>query len=97
VETGSDRPAYQIRLRRAAERDLDKIVKADREAAVKIERAILGLVEDPRHHRVVKLADQEDSYRVRSGDYRVLFSIDDERRVVTVEAIGNRRDIYRGS
>jgi mRNA interferase RelE/StbE len=57
--------------------------------------AILGLADDPRHRRVEKLAGRGNLYRVRSGDYRVVFSIDDDRRIVTIEAIGNRRDIYR--
>jgi mRNA interferase RelE/StbE len=95
VATGSERPGYEIEVTRASERTLDRIAKADRKAFARLDEAILGLAEDPRHHRVEKLAGQENLYRVRSGDFRVVFSIDDERRIVTIEAIGNRRDIYR--
>ena len=95
MEPGSDRPEYETEITRAAERDLEKLTKADRRAATKIVEAILGLSDDPRHRRVEKLAGQENRYRVRSGDHRVIFSIDDDRRIVTIEAIGNRRDIYR--
>ncbi|HEY2158239.1 MAG TPA: type II toxin-antitoxin system RelE/ParE family toxin [Isosphaeraceae bacterium] len=80
----------------AADRAVDRIAKADRKAAAKIDRVILDLAQDPRHHGVEKMSGLGDIYRVRSGDYRILFSIDDERRVVTIESIGNRRDIYRG-
>jgi mRNA interferase RelE/StbE len=96
VETGIDRPEYETELTRAAERDLDKIIKANRKASAKIGEALIELSDDPRHRRVEKLTDQGDRYRVRIGDYRVIFSIDDGRRIVTVEAIKNRRDVYRG-
>ncbi len=96
MATGSDRPGYEIEVVLAAERALDKIAKADRKAFARLDAAILGLAEDPRHNRVEKLADQDNLYRVRSGDHRIIFSIDDDRRIVTVETIGNRRDVYRG-
>lgn len=46
---------------------------------------------DPRRYEV-----QDDLYRVRVGDYRVLYVIDDEALIVLVVNVGNRRDIYRG-
>lgn len=96
MATGSDRLGYETELTPAAQRQLAKITKADRQASTKIVEAILGLADDLRHHGVEKLAGQGDRYRVRSGDYRAIFSIDDEKRVVTVETIGNRKDVYRG-
>lgn len=95
MTTRSDRSEYEIEIQPSAERALDRIAKADRKAAAKVDRAILDLSENPRHHKVEKMSGVGDIYRARSGDYRILFSIDDERKVVTIESIGNRRDVYR--
>ena len=52
------------------------------------------LEENPRHKNVKKLADKE-GYRLRVGDYRVLFSIDDQTRDILVYQIKQRKDAYR--
>ncbi|MDQ3207136.1 MAG: type II toxin-antitoxin system RelE/ParE family toxin [Gemmatimonadota bacterium] len=48
----------------------------------------------PRPHGYEKLSGQEH-YRVRQGDYRVVYSVDDETRTVLVVKVGHRRDVYR--
>jgi mRNA interferase RelE/StbE len=54
------------------------------------------LAENPRPAGVKKLkGNNEDLYRIRSGDYRVVYSIEDEIRVVDIRKIGHRKDIYR--
>lgn len=50
---------------------------------------------DPRPPGAVLLTGHRPYMRVRSGDYRVIYTIDDRARVVTVAAIGHRREIYR--
>jgi mRNA interferase RelE/StbE len=53
-----------------------------------------GLAEDPRPANSKKLSGQPDRYRIRQGDYRIIYSIQDERLVVIVVKIGHRRDVY---
>jgi mRNA interferase RelE/StbE len=55
---------------------------------------IEGLASEPRPHGCEKLSGLEQ-YRVRQGDYRVVYGVDDEARVVIVVKIGHRRDVYR--
>jgi len=62
-------------------------------------RELIGAIFDdleknPRPPGAKKLSGV-DGYRVRSGDYRILFTIDDERRVVRVYRVGNRKDVYQ--
>ncbi|MBI5202377.1 MAG: type II toxin-antitoxin system RelE/ParE family toxin [Elusimicrobia bacterium] len=52
------------------------------------------LQKDPRPPGAKKLSGV-DGYRVRSGDYRILYSIDDAKRVVRVYRVGHRSDVYR--
>jgi mRNA interferase RelE/StbE len=86
-----DRP-YEVVLTRAAARVVQKLGQKDRDRVIaKLET----LRTDPRAKGTEKLTDRGDRYRVRSGDYRIVFSIDDDGRTVDVETIGNRRDVYR--
>ena len=57
--------------------------------------AIDDLAKDPRPPGCKRLKGQ-DGYRIRKGDYRILYTVNDARRVVQVYRIGNRRDVYRG-
>jgi len=56
---------------------------------------IEALALDPRPHRSEKLAGYDDRYRIRQGDYRVVYLIDDRRQEVTVFKIGDRKDVYK--
>jgi mRNA interferase RelE/StbE len=60
----------------------------------RIARAMLALEENPRPSGVVKLSGRE-AWRIRIGDYRVIYTIDDGKKEVVVFAIGHRREIYR--
>jgi len=55
---------------------------------------IAGLAHNPRPPGCEKLSG-EDKYRIRQGDYRILYEIVDDQLVVTVVRIGNRRDVYQ--
>jgi mRNA interferase RelE/StbE len=55
---------------------------------------IRRLADDPRPPGSERLSG-EDRYRIRRGDYRVVYAIDDEQRIVEVVRIGHRRDVYR--
>jgi len=60
----------------------------------RISRGILVLEDNPRPRGTKKLSGREE-YRLRVGDYRVLYTIDDKGCVVTVFAVGHRREVYR--
>jgi mRNA interferase RelE/StbE len=83
--------AYEIELRPAAVRALRRMAHADRE---RIRAAIALLAEDPRPPNARRLAGR-DGYRVRVGDYRVLYTIDNRHVLIVVVTLGHRREVYR--
>jgi mRNA interferase RelE/StbE len=85
---------YVIRLTRSAERDLRKL---PRPAQVRIARAIDRLAGTPRPRGAKLLADVGPPriFRIRVGDYRILYEPRDDQLVVIVIAVGHRREVYR--
>ncbi len=83
---------YRILIKRSAEKEMDRL--PDR-AFQRVAQAILKLERDPRAKGSKKLRGVQD-YRLRVGEYRILYCIDDDTRVVEVIAVGHRRDLYRG-
>ena len=63
-------------------------------AFVRVRDAIRELANDPRPSGCLKLTGR-DGWRLRVGEFRVVYAIDDEHRLVTVLNIGHRRDVYR--
>jgi mRNA interferase RelE/StbE len=57
--------------------------------------AIDGLAIDPRPAGFLPLTGHRPYLRVRSGDYRVIYAVDDQARTVTIAAVGHRREVYR--
>jgi len=84
--------AYTIDVRPRARRSLRQLDPSVRKA---IAQLIDGLAADPRPPGVAPLTGHRPYLRVRSGDYRVIYSVDDRARMVTVAAVGHRREIYR--
>lgn len=83
---------YELRLdRRVRKKDLAKLPAADLRRVV---RAIEALADDPRPVGAEKLTGR-DAYRIRRGRYRILFEVDDRKRVVTVRKVAHRREAYR--
>jgi mRNA interferase RelE/StbE len=60
----------------------------------RLDSAILALADEPRPAGCVKLKGRED-WRIRVGDYRIVYGIDDEQRIVEVLNVAHRRDVYR--
>ncbi|MBN1760649.1 MAG: type II toxin-antitoxin system RelE/ParE family toxin [Chitinispirillaceae bacterium] len=60
-----------------------------------VKKAIDGLASEPRPHGVKKLSGTMDGYRILTGDFRILYTIDDRKKVVTVYRIRHRREVYR--
>lgn len=82
---------YTVLIAPAARRDLKRIRGTARR---RIAEAIDQLADDPRPHGSSKLAGPDDLYRVRVGDYRIIYKIEDDRLLVIVARVGHRRDIY---
>jgi mRNA interferase RelE/StbE len=82
---------YHLRIKRSAERDLKKL---PRSLFLRINQQILALRQDPRPSGVRKLQRNLEGWRIRVGDYRVLYQIDDEAQVVTIFRVRHRRDVY---
>lgn len=84
---------YQIKITRDALRALAKLDKPVRR---RVQAAIEALGEQqPRPHGVIALQGLPGAYRIRVGDYRVIYTIDAGRLVVLVVDLGHRREIYR--
>ncbi|RLE30257.1 MAG: type II toxin-antitoxin system RelE/ParE family toxin [Acidobacteria bacterium] len=85
--------AYSIEFTPAAQRQFKKL---DRNTRRRIGRRIDALAENPRPDGVVKLTDVSPSlYRIREGDNRIVYAIEDSRLLVLVVRIAHRSDIYR--
>jgi mRNA interferase RelE/StbE len=83
--------SYSLLIKRSATRELEELPLKDRRRIV---RRIQSLAATARPVGCEKLTG-EDKYRVRQGDYRVLYTIDDVARTVVVVRIGQRGDVYR--
>ena len=84
--------AYTVNIFPAALKALQEIPTKHRE---KIRNKIDGLAENPRPPGVKRLKGGEGYYRIRSGDYRILYLIVEAKLLVLVVKIGNRRDVYK--
>jgi len=84
---------YEIQFRPAAVRQLRKLPKDTRR---RLRTAIETLRSYPRPPGSVKLAGSNDLWRIRVGDFRVVYTITDEALVITVVRVANRREVYRG-
>ncbi len=82
---------YKVTVKKSAAKELEDIPKKDLQRIVK---RIQSLVENPRPTGSQKLSGQEQ-YRIRQGDYRIVYFIDDKTLIVDVFRIGHRREIYR--
>jgi len=82
--------SYRVLIRRSAAGELEKIPKKDLRRIVE---RILGLEAEPGPQGCEKLSAQE-RYRIRQGDNRIVFSIDDGGRTIDIVKIGHRSEIY---
>jgi mRNA interferase RelE/StbE len=82
---------YQVFIKPAAQRQLKKLTSKIQTDLIAV---IENLSEEPRPSGCKKLKGRKDQYRVRSGDYRIIYSVEDALLVVEVIALGHRRDVY---
>ncbi len=83
---------YEIQFAPAAVRDLKRI---QGNPLRRITDAIETLADDPRPAGCAKLAGDDDFWRIRVGQYRVVYQIEDDRLIVLVVRVAHRRDVYR--
>ena len=82
---------YSILFRQGVLKDLEVLSKKD---VHRIMEAIRALAVDPRPPQSQKLSGREQ-YRLRQGDYRILYLIQDDVLIVTVVKVGHRKEVYR--
>lgn len=83
--------SYRLFAKPSVEKDLQRIPRAD---LLRVNRRIQLLSKEPRPPGCEKLSGV-NAYRVRQGDYRILYRVDDEARVVEIFKVGHRREIHR--
>ena len=89
----TDIPRYEVYLKPEAERALKKI--ADRTARRRLVRAVDGLATLPRPPQAARIQGSDGLLRIRIGDYRIIYNVEDATGTVLIATIGHRRDVYR--
>lgn len=84
--------AYQVIVKPSAAKVIRKL---DRSTQAKVVRLLDALAQEPRPGGVVKLEGDDNLWRVRIGDYRVVYEIHDGKLIVLVLRVGHRKDVYR--
>ena len=84
--------SFKIEFKRSAEKDLSKLPQQVIERAVS---RIKALESNPFPPQSLKLRESERLYRLRVGDYRIIYEVDVEIRVITIHYIRHRREVYR--
>lgn len=84
--------SYRIEVAAAALRQLRKL---DQTARRRVQAAIELLAQEPRPAGAKKLVGGDGEWRVRTGDYRIVYEVHDDVLLVLVIAVGHRRDIYK--
>ncbi|MDC7239172.1 MAG: type II toxin-antitoxin system RelE/ParE family toxin [Spirochaetales bacterium] len=82
---------YKISILRRAQKQLTKIPANDYK---KVKQAIIDLAQDPRPAGSKKLKGRQ-GWRIRQGDFRVIYEIQDDKLIILVLDVGNRKDVYR--
>lgn len=82
---------YRVSILRRAQKELANLPS---EAFERVRDTLRGLADDPRPLGCKKLQGRE-GWRIRVGNYRVLYKIDDDQKTIEVVHIGHRRDVYR--
>ena len=82
---------YSLEIKHSAQRELDSL---DDSVFRRIDRRILTLADNPRPTGCKKLRGYKDQWRVRVGDWRVVYLIDDAAKLVTITRVAHRREVY---
>jgi mRNA interferase RelE/StbE len=82
---------YLIVVARSAQKDLDSLPS---EVSSRISSKIEALASVPRPDGCSKLKGEQNSWRIRVGDYRVIYSVDDNTRTIDISKVRHRREVY---
>jgi mRNA interferase RelE/StbE len=83
---------YQIKFKSSAAKEFRKLPSEIKE---RIREALNQLTENPLPSGVIKLKGDEGLFRIRIGDYRIVYEIDDSVKLVRVTRVRHRKDVYR--
>ncbi len=83
---------YEVLIERQVERDIRRLPKA---IQVRVAREAIRLGDNPRPAGCRKLVGSENDWRIRIGDYRVVYEIDDARKSVRIFRVRHRKDAYK--
>ncbi len=82
---------YSIVITSSAEKDLRRL---DRVIKNRVTTAILALADNPRPAGCIKVKSEDSVWRIRVGEYRIAYTVDDQAKIVTVIRVGPRGDFY---
>jgi mRNA interferase RelE/StbE len=83
---------FRIEWKKSTRKDLRKLPRA---AVDRIVEAVENLAEDPFPHGVEKLSGSEHAYRIRLGDYRIVYEVVAELKLIEIQRVRHRKDVYR--
>ncbi len=83
---------FRIEWRKSTKKDLRRIAPVE---VRKIVDAVKALAEDPHPHGCTKMQGSDCAYRIRIGDYRVIYEVYEHRVVIEVVRVSHRREVYR--
>jgi mRNA interferase RelE/StbE len=84
--------SYKVVISKSAEKEISKLPVKE---ILKIKETILDLADNPRPYGVKKLEGFDDFYRIKKGNYRIIYTIQDDILTVEVLKVGNRKDVYK--
>ena len=82
---------YEIEITRTAEKQLRRLTRHDQE---RVTRTLLALADDPFPRGTRKLTGYDDVFRVRTGPYRILYSVSATKLIVVILKLGQRGNVY---
>lgn len=84
--------AYRLVVKESVEKDLKKIPKSLLKNVIK---KLTNLGNNPFQYGYIKLSGSDEFYRIRVGDYRILYSVDTKQKIVIVNYVRHRKDVYK--
>lgn len=82
---------YSLEIKPSAGKELDAL---DNALFARIDRKIMSLADNPRPAGCKKLRGYKDQWRIRVGDYRVVYLLDDAKALVTIVRVAHRKEVY---
>jgi mRNA interferase RelE/StbE len=83
---------HRIEFKKSASKEFNNIPDTD---FIKVDNAILSLRENPYPFPQSKKLEGEDKFRLRVGDYRIIYTVDNHNKVITIHRVRHRKDVYR--